>query len=496
MLSSIFSYNLFEFCMPVSCQKLTHLVISKSKLRTFDVGLTPNLEMLSVYNCDDFVELQVSSACPNLKFLNLRRSGLRSLHLELIPNLESLNLQECDELVEINAPDVGCLKKAGYLNLSGCLRFTHFVFSRSEPKVSRSATTLDLVGESLDLCPLHPNSNLPKLQFRCSYDENLPSSVGNIEKLISFGLCACTDLKEFSDIICSLQCLQKLTLYIWNIPEFPKDLVQLECLEELCLCSTKIKYLPDSICMLKRLKYLIVHGDLLVKLPEDLSQLQCLEKLHVSSKKIEYLLDSICMLKHLKSLNISRCCLGKFPEDIGQLESLETLALWATMIKHLLDIICMLNRLKSLDVEDCWYLGKLPKYIGRLESLETLDVSSTAITHLPDSICMLKHLNYLNLDHCPLLEELPEDLGRLECLKVPLIEDTCKKIMDAARKYSPTRESTLLKSPHVHKDARFHFLIKTHQRLIDMLHPTAQIIDSLMQLELDVPAGVDVEVKL
>ncbi|GJS27848.1 putative reverse transcriptase domain-containing protein [Tanacetum coccineum] len=338
------SFKLKELCMLVSCQKLKHLSTSGSKLRTFDLGLTPNLETLSLIDCADFVELHVFVACPNLKFLNLRKSRLRSLDLELVPNLERLDLQDCDELVEINAPDVGCLKKVVYLDLSGCLRYSHFVFGLSKSKVSRSSASLDLV-------------------------------------------------------------------------EFPKDLVQLECLEELCLCSTKIKYLPDSICMLKRLKYLIVHGDLLVKLPEDLSQLQCLEKLHVSSKKIEYLLDSICMLKHLKSLNISRCCLGKFPEDIGQLESLETLALWATMIKHLLDIICMLNRLKSLDVEDCWYLGKLPKYIGRLESLETLDVSSTAITHLPDSICMLKHLNYLNLDHCPLLEELPEDLGRLECLK-------------------------------------------------------------------------------
>ncbi|KAL3612178.1 hypothetical protein D5086_003198 [Populus alba] len=44
------------------------------------------------------------------------------------------------------------------------------------------------------------------------------------------------------------------------------------------------------------------------------------------------------------------------------------------------------------------------------------------------------------------------------------------------------------------KDARFHFEIRTHQRLIDIMYPTAQTIDSLMQL--DIPAGVDVEVKL
>ncbi|KAI4374808.1 hypothetical protein MLD38_012759 [Melastoma candidum] len=94
---------------------------------------------------------------------------------------------------------------------------------------------------------------------------------------------------------------------------------------------------------------------------------------------------------------------------------------------------------------------------------------------------------------------------KLRSYWVPLIEDSCKQIMDAARNTNaktmgpvplPTKKRIycVLKSPHVHKDARFHFEIRTHQRLIDILYPTAQTIDSLMQL--DLPAGVDVEVKL
>ncbi|CAO2835726.1 unnamed protein product [Amaranthus hypochondriacus] len=94
---------------------------------------------------------------------------------------------------------------------------------------------------------------------------------------------------------------------------------------------------------------------------------------------------------------------------------------------------------------------------------------------------------------------------KLRSYWVPLIEDSCKQIMDAARMTNaktmgpvplPTKKRIycVLKSPHVHKDARFHFEIRTHQRLIDILYPTAQTIDSLMQL--DLPAGVDVEVKL
>ncbi|PWA76663.1 disease resistance protein (TIR-NBS-LRR class) [Artemisia annua] len=351
-------------------KKLKFLSLYESSLTTFDLGLTPNLELLSLDSCADFIELHVPAACPNLKFLELPKSRLRSLDLELIPNLKRLNLKECHELVEINAP-VGCLKKLGYLNLSGCWRFPLFVFCRRcEPKVSHSKASLYLVGKSLDLCPLHPNSNLPKLRFEFYYNEDLPSSVGNIEKLISFGLCACTDLKKISDIICSLQCLRTLTLEC-DIPEFPKNLGQLECLEVLCLSSTKIKHHPDSICMLKHLKSLTVHdGDLLERLPGDLGKLECLEILYVTGKKIEYLPDSICMLKRLKRLYVTNCsCLGKLPEDIGRLETLETLDLSATKITHLPNSICMLKRLKSLDVTECCHLVKLPEDIGQLESL-------------------------------------------------------------------------------------------------------------------------------
>ncbi|XP_013634234.1 PREDICTED: 30S ribosomal protein S10, chloroplastic-like [Brassica oleracea var. oleracea] len=94
---------------------------------------------------------------------------------------------------------------------------------------------------------------------------------------------------------------------------------------------------------------------------------------------------------------------------------------------------------------------------------------------------------------------------KLRSYWVPLIEDSCKQILEAARNTNaktmgpvplPTKKRIycVLKSPHVHKDARFHFEIRTHQRMIDILYPTAQTIDSLMQL--DLPAGVDVEVKL
>jgi len=53
--------------------------------------------------------------------------------------------------------------------------------------------------------------------------------------------------------------------------------------------------------------------------------------------------------------------------------------------------------------------------------------------------------------------------------------------------------TTVTISPHTDKDARNHFQILTHKRLIDILEPTNKTIDSLMHLEL--PAGVGIEIK-
>ncbi len=60
----------------------------------------------------------------------------------------------------------------------------------------------------------------------------------------------------------------------------------------------------------------------------------------------------------------------------------------------------------------------------------------------------------------------------------------------------PTRieKYCVLRSPHVDKKSREQFEVRTHKRLLDILEPTQQTVDALMQLDLS--AGVDVEIKL
>ncbi len=94
---------------------------------------------------------------------------------------------------------------------------------------------------------------------------------------------------------------------------------------------------------------------------------------------------------------------------------------------------------------------------------------------------------------------------KLRSYWAPLIEQACQQILEAARNSNsqtmgpvplPTKKQIycVLRSPHVNKDSREHFEIRTRRRLIDLENPNAQTIDALMQL--DLPAGVDVEVKL
>ena len=52
----------------------------------------------------------------------------------------------------------------------------------------------------------------------------------------------------------------------------------------------------------------------------------------------------------------------------------------------------------------------------------------------------------------------------------------------------------VIRSPHIDKDSREQFEIRTHKRLIDILDPTSRTVDALMRLQL--PSGVDIEIKL
>ena len=94
---------------------------------------------------------------------------------------------------------------------------------------------------------------------------------------------------------------------------------------------------------------------------------------------------------------------------------------------------------------------------------------------------------------------------RLKSYDHRVIDESCEKILETALASGaqvigpvplPTHRKliTVTTSPNTNKNAREHFKILTHKRLIDIIEPTGKTIDSLMHLEL--PAGVDIEIRM
>ncbi|KAL7582312.1 hypothetical protein Lser_V15G45026 [Lactuca serriola] len=421
---------LVELHMPIRCLKLRSFHLGNSKLSTFDLGMTPNLKTLVLDECNDLVELHMPGRYLYLRSLTLNGSKLRTLEIGRIPNLECLDIQNCYDLEELHMADE-CQKLAS-LGIS---------FSKLR--------TVDL-----GLSP-----NLKKLDLRYNYSlVELHTAIGCLKKLIYLDLSGSLKFTSFffhrnDNTSCSVdECvevsilseLQLITDFLercrfWynkSLMEFQftcfynEDLTtmarNLEKTVSVHLRPTKLATFSGSICGLRRLRKLKLKSNI-PEAPNDIDLLECLEELSLSSAKIKHLPDSICMLKHLKSLKLKSCSLLEMiPEDLGQLESLETLTLSSTKIKHLPDSICMLKHLESLKLIDCSLLEKLPEDIGLLECLEKLILMDCMLLQdIPHSIGKMKHLKLFYLCYCIRLETLPEELGGLECLKELDIEGTC-----------------------------------------------------------------------
>ena len=94
---------------------------------------------------------------------------------------------------------------------------------------------------------------------------------------------------------------------------------------------------------------------------------------------------------------------------------------------------------------------------------------------------------------------------RLKAYDHRILDQSAEQIVEAAERTGagvagpvplPTeiKKFCVIRSPHVDKDSREQFEIRTHKRLIDIVEPTSKTVDALMRLQ--VPAGVDIEIKL
>ncbi|MBQ8088935.1 MAG: 30S ribosomal protein S10 [Clostridia bacterium] len=94
---------------------------------------------------------------------------------------------------------------------------------------------------------------------------------------------------------------------------------------------------------------------------------------------------------------------------------------------------------------------------------------------------------------------------KLKAYEHSIIDQSAARIVETAKRTGarvsgpiplPTEKEivTILRSPHKHKDSREQFEMRTHKRLIDILEPTQRTVESLTKL--DLPAGIEIEIKL
>ena len=94
---------------------------------------------------------------------------------------------------------------------------------------------------------------------------------------------------------------------------------------------------------------------------------------------------------------------------------------------------------------------------------------------------------------------------RLKAFDHEIIDQSTKKIVETVTRTDATvrgpiplptdkHRYTVIRGPHVDKDSREHFEMRVHKRLIDIHQPTPKTVDSLQRL--DLPAGVDIEIKI
>ena len=94
---------------------------------------------------------------------------------------------------------------------------------------------------------------------------------------------------------------------------------------------------------------------------------------------------------------------------------------------------------------------------------------------------------------------------KLKAYEHSIIDQSAARIVETAKRTGsrvsgpiplPTQKEivTILRSPHKHKDSREQFEMRTHKRLIDILQPPPRTVDALTKL--DLPAGVEIEIKL
>ncbi|XP_019066548.3 TMV resistance protein N-like [Solanum lycopersicum] len=316
-----------------------------------------------------FLRRLVLSRCANLR---------RTPDFSDMPNLEYLGLKECTNLKEVHH-SLRCSKKLNKLNLRDCKSLESFSY---------------VCWESLECLYLQGCSNL----------EKFPKIRGKLKPEIKIQVQRSGIRKLPSAIIQHQSCLTELDLIgMQNLATLPSSIGELKRLVKLKVsdCS-KLKILPKEIGDLENLEILEARCTLISQPPSSIVRLNRLKVLTFAKQKSEVGLENGVYfsfprvnegLRSLEHLDLSYCNLINegLPIDIGCLHCLKALNLRGNNFEHLPQSIARLCALQSLDLLDCKKLTQLPEFPRQLDTIYA-DWSN-------DSICNSLFQNISSVQH-------------------------------------------------------------------------------------------------
>ncbi len=234
------------------------------------------------------------------------------------------------------------------------------------------------------------------------------------QQVTGLGVCK-RELQEFPREICQLQQLQELYLSRNQLAQLPAEIGQLQRLQSLNLSSNQFAQFPKEIIQLRQLQSLDLTGNQLRQLPKEIEQLQQLQSLNLSSNQLAQFPKEIIQLRRLQTLDLSENHLKQLLEEIGQLQQLQSLNLGSNQFAQFPKEVIQLWQLQTLNLYSS-RLKLLPEEIAQLQQLQSLNLSGNHFTQFPKGVVQLRQLQTLSLDENH-LKQLPEEIGQLQQLQ-------------------------------------------------------------------------------
>ena len=304
-------------------------------------------------------------------------------NITAIPNLEKLVAEGCTGLCMIH-PSIEVHKKLTFLSLRGCKNLINlprkFEMLSLEILILSGCSKIKIIPEFVGSM-----ERVLKLYLDGTAITELPTSVGNLNGLVSLNLRDCKDLVSLPRTLFNLKLLKDVDLSgCSNLEKLPENLGKAESMVKLDASGTAIRHVPLSIGLLKNLKVLFVRECKGLSSSHESWYEIPFYSMSSSSDPVDLLLSSLSNSCSVTKLDLSNCNLRAVSDKIGCLLSLEDLNLSGNNFDYLPECIVRLSNLEVIYLENCTSLLTLPMFPLNINYIWASNC--TSLEMLPDKL--------------------------------------------------------------------------------------------------------------